>query len=88
MKDLIRTKTAANTCQVSAFSEFSGVDENLEFLREECCNKNQIINILNEYAINIHYKIVYIILYLDTYIIIYIYYTYIIIYYTYYTYYT
>ena len=40
MKDLIRTIITTNTCQVSDVNEFSGVGENLKFLREECRNKN------------------------------------------------
>ena len=46
MKDLIQTKVAANTGQVSDFNEFSGVEENLKFLREECSNKGKKINLL------------------------------------------
>ena len=41
MKDLIQTKVAANTGQVSDFSEFSGVEENLKFLPKECRNKDK-----------------------------------------------
>ena len=48
MKDLIRTTVTADTVQVSDVNEFSGVDENLKFLREECRNKDKIINILLE----------------------------------------
>ena len=46
MKDLIRTKLIANKGHVSDDNEFLGVVENLEFLWEECCNKDKIINIL------------------------------------------
>ena len=48
MKDLIRTTVTANTGQVSDDNEFSGVNENLKFLREECHNKDKIIDILLE----------------------------------------
>ena len=48
MKDLIRTTFTANTDQVSDDNEFSGVDENLKFLRDECRNKDKIISILLE----------------------------------------
>ena len=48
MKDLIRTTVTADTIQVSDVNEFSGVDEKLKFLREECRNKDKIINILLE----------------------------------------
>ena len=44
MKDLIRTKLIANKGHDD--NEFLGVVENLEFLWEECCNKDKIINIL------------------------------------------
>ena len=61
MKDLIRTTVTANTGQVSNYNEFSGVDENLKFLREECRNKDKIINTLLEDLferenINVSYK--------------------------------
>ena len=46
MKDLVRTTVTANTGQVSDDNEFSRVDENLKFLRNECRNKDKIINIL------------------------------------------
>ena len=48
MKDFIRTAVTANTGQVSDDNEFSGVDENRKFLREECRSKDKIINILLE----------------------------------------
>ena len=61
MKDLIRTTVTANTGQVSDYNEFSGMDENLRFLREECRSKDKIINILLEDLferenINVSYK--------------------------------
>ena len=46
MKDLVRTTVTANTGQASDDNEFSGADENLKFLRNECRNKDKIINIL------------------------------------------
>ena len=58
---MIRTTVTANTGQVSDYNKFSGVDENLKFLREECHNKDKIINILLEDLferenINVSYK--------------------------------
>ena len=48
MKDSIQTKVTANTGKVSDINKFSGVDNNLKFLWEECRNKRKIINILLE----------------------------------------
>ena len=41
MKDLVRTEVSANTDQFSDANEFSAVDENLSFLRQECSNKDK-----------------------------------------------
>ena len=48
LKDSIQTKVTANTGKVSDINKFSGVDNNLKFLWEECRNKHKIINILLE----------------------------------------
>ena len=47
IKDLIRTKVTANKGQISDVNEFLRVDENLNFLRDKCRNKDKIINILS-----------------------------------------
>ena len=41
MKYLVRTEVSANTDQFSDANEFSAVDENLSFLRQECGNKDK-----------------------------------------------
>lgn len=41
MKDLVRTEVSVNTDQFSDADEFSAVDENLSFLRQECSNKDK-----------------------------------------------
>ena len=61
MKDLIRTTVTTNTGQVDDVDEFSGLDENLKFLREEYRNKEKIRNILLDNSLereitNVSYK--------------------------------